>query len=276
MRAHFSDLKWRTYDPEGYPNQYDGGDWDGFDFPTSLYLDAPYSININEPYCKFDVSGGTGKILAIYVCTHGGTTKPAPGPYAHDYGSSVTVTANAEPDWRFLSWVLDGTVKYANPITLTMNSDHTLKTYFCGSGGGGEICPTLFVWDGSDYNDLGVIDIHADEDVVREVPVPSEIVGINEHKAQFRLREGWEGLTYSHSEIDQVKLLAVDDDGNQGLCPLVKATHSELGNVQPQLLLSDNQKCDMYLLETIDLTFVVPSQTDEFVFVIEGCNMLKY
>ena len=143
-------------------------------------------------------------------------------------------------------------------------------------GGGGPICPTLFVWDGSDYTDLGVIDIHADGDVVREVSVPCESVGVNEHKAQFRLREGWEGLTYSHSEIDQVKLHAVDSDGNWRLCPLVEATHSELGNVLPRLLLSDDRKCDMYLLETIDLTFVVPSQTDEFVFVIEGCNMLKF
>ena len=146
-----------------------------------------------------------------------------------------------------------------------------------GGGGGGPICPTLFVWNGV-WNDFGVIDIHANEDVVREVSVSSESVGINNSKAQFRLREGWEGLTYSLSEIDQVKLYAVDDDGNQRLCPLVKATHSELGNVLPQLLLSDNWKCDMYLLKTIDLEFVV-SQTDgiqDFIFIIEGNNMLKY
>ena len=147
-----------------------------------------------------------------------------------------------------------------------------------GAGPGPEPCPTLFVWNGSDYVDLGVIDIHADGDVVREVSVPSERVGIFEYKAQFRLREGWEGLTYSHSQIDQVKLQAVDLDGSRRLCPLIEATHSELGNVLPRLLLSDDTRIDLYLLETIDLEFVVPCQTDEiedFAFVIEGCNMIK-
>ncbi len=148
-----------------------------------------------------------------------------------------------------------------------------------GGGGGSPYCPTLFVWNGSDYIDLGVIDIHGDEDVVREVSVPSGSVGINNYKAQFRLREGWEGLTYSCSHLDQIKLYAIDIHGNQLPCPLVSAVHSISGNVLPQLLLNDDWRFDFYLLETIDLKFIVPYQTDEiqgFNFVIEGHNMYKY
>lgn len=193
----------------------------------------------------------------------------------------MTVRAIAIDGWEFNCWYLDQHEErrktyYDNPVTFEMDDNHDLTAYFTLlSGGGGESCPTLLVWNNSDYIDLGVIDIHADEDVVREVSVPSESVGVNEHKAQFRLREGWEGLTYSHSEIDQVKLYAVDSDGNWRLCPLINATHSKIGDVLPRLLLSDDKRIDLYLLETTDLEFAVP-QTDEFVFIIEGCNMLKF
>jgi len=147
------------------------------------------------------------------------------------------------------------------------------------SGGGGSLpCPTLFVWNGTGYVDYGVIDIHnpLGEDVVREVPVQMEDVGLNNHKATFRLREGWEGLTFSESVIDQVKLYAIGDYGNRYLCPLISAEHSRLGNVLPQLLLSDDVKAQILLLETIDLTFIVPCQNvQSYTFTIEGCNMLK-
>ena len=87
------------------------------------------------------------------------------------------------------------------------------------TGGGGETdpvkCPTLFVWNGNNYTDFGVIDIHAEEDVIKEVAIPSESVGINNCKALFRLREGYEELTYSCSHIDQIKLYAIDNNGNR-------------------------------------------------------------
>jgi len=153
-----------------------------------------------------------------------------------------------------------------------------LLRIFHHSEGGGGGCPTLFVWNGSDYVDYGVIDIHnpSGEDVIREVPVQMEDVDINNYKAKFRLREGWPGLKYSESFTDHVKLYAVDDDGNHHLCPLISAMHSRLGNVLPQLLLSDDYRAQMLLLETADLTFVVPYQNVQgFTFVIEGYNAEK-
>jgi len=125
---------------------------------------------------------------------------------------------------------------------------------------------------------LGIIGIHADNDVTKEVFIITQSVNVDNHKAKYLLREGWEGLNYSLSHIDQVKLYAVDSYGNRHLCPLINAKHAKLGNVLPQLLLSDNVRCDLNLLETISLEFLVPYQTDEiqdFIFVIEGYNAFK-
>jgi len=206
----------------------------------------------------------------------GGTTYPAPGTYTYSYGSSVTVTAQGYSRYIFDYWILDGATKYGNEITVTMDSDHDLTAYFeyIGYVGG---CPTLFVWDGSGYVDYGVIDIHnpTGEDVVREVPVQAEDVGISNYKATFRLREGWEGLNFSESVIDQVKLYAINEDGKLKLCPLLSATHSRLGDVREYVVSSDDVKVQTLLLETIDLTFKVREDFQGFVFVIEGCNLSK-
>ena len=143
--------------------------------------------------------------------------------------------------------------------------------------GGGGGCPTLFIWNGSAYNDFGVIDIHNPEnyDLIEEVPLSPRIVYINNYQAKIRLREGWEGLNYSHSEIDQVKLYAVIN-GTRYLCPLICASHSQTGNVLLPLLFSDNWKTDAYLLETINLRFLVPYQNvDQYIFHIEGRNPYK-
>lgn len=151
------------------------------------------------------------------------------------------------------------------------NFDLQLRTYAPGG------CPTLFVWDGTTYSDFGVIDIHnsTGQDVIKEVSIPTESVGISNYQACLKLIEGWEGLHYSHSVIDQVKLYAVID-GNLFLCPLIYAHHNTSGNVLLQLCFSDDWKVDAYLLETIDLKFLVPYQNIQgYVFIIEGCNILK-
>lgn len=161
---------------------------------------------------------------------------------------------------------------------LTVEQGGTAFSVYTGGDGGGGGCPTLFVWNGTAYVDYGVINIHNPirEDVIREVPVKAEDVSISNYKAKFRLREGWPGLNRSESVIDQVKLYAVDSQGNRHLCPLISAEHSRLGNVLPQLLLSDDYRAQMLLLETVDLTFVVLWQNIQgFTFVIEGCNYYK-
>jgi len=61
----------------------------------------------------------------------GGTTDPAPATYTYPNGTQVSVTAIPSTNYAFDYWELDGA--YAgteNPITITMDSDHTLKAYF--------------------------------------------------------------------------------------------------------------------------------------------------
>ena len=184
----------------------------------------------------------------------------------NDRDHFLTVTAEA--------WYKD----LSNDNLYTISTSSTLNMYVSSGGGGGEPCPTLFVWNGTGYVDYGVINIHdpLGEDVIQEVPVLAVDVEINKHKATFRLREGWPGLEFSESDIDQVKLYAVDSNGQYYLCPLIKAKHSQQGSVLLKLLLSDDYKVKITLLETIDLTFIVPyPNVQGFTFVIEGNNMLK-
>jgi len=139
-------------------------------------------------------------------------------------------------------------------------------------------CPTLSVWNGANYVNYGVIDIHdpSGNDVVRDVSVISEDVGLDRHRATFRLTEGWEGLSFSESVVDCVRLYAFDSHGRSHKCPLVSAEHSTLGNVLPILLRSDDRRAQMTLFETVDLTFVVPCKNvRSFTFEIEGCNEEK-
>jgi len=209
-----------------------------------------------------------------------GTTDPPPGTYTYKNGTSVQVTAIPDGEVVFTQWILDGQCGYyANPINVSMNSNHSLTAVFLPPPtGGGDGCPTLFVWNGTGYVDYGVIDIHdaSGEDVIQEVLVEMEDVGLHNYKAYFRLREGWPGLNFSESVIDQVKLYAVDSSGNRHLCPLISATHSNLGNVWLKLLFSDDRRSQILLLETIDLKFIVPYEdVQSFTFVIEGCNQFK-
>jgi len=223
----------------------------------------------------FDYITITDNVTLTITTGFGGTTYPAPGNHKYFGRESVQITAIPNPDYYFMYWHLDGQRVNSNPITVTTDSDHTLRASFSGGGG----CPTLFVWNGSGYMDYGVINIHdVENDVIREVPVQTEDVSVSGYKVKFTLREGWEGLNYSHSLIDQVKLYAVDSEGNRYLCPLMKAEHSEQGRVLLNLLFSDDYRINTYLMDTIDLTFIMPYPTEtieNFTFIIEGHNPLK-
>lgn len=215
-------------------------------------------------------------------CSSGGWTFPPPDNYRFKDGTVVLLSAFEDSGYHFVWWAYSTSrISYSWYLEIEMDHDYMAYAYFLpNSGGGGGVwpCPTLFVWNGSDYVDYGVINIHnsTGEDVIREVPIRAKYVDINKNKVLFRLREGWLGLNYSESVIDQVKLYVVDNEAELKLCPLISAEHSSLGKVKSHLLKSDDVKVQMLLLETIDLTFTVPSQNIQgFVFVIEGCNILK-
>jgi parallel beta-helix repeat protein len=62
--------------------------------------------------------------------TTGGTTNPTSGTYTYAAGTVVTVTATPDTDYYFDHWELDGVNYSNNPISVTMNIDHTLKAFF--------------------------------------------------------------------------------------------------------------------------------------------------
>jgi len=65
------------------------------------------------------------------ITTVGGTTDPAPGTYSYTANSSVQVTAIPNADYVFDHWELDTVnVGSANPYTVLMDNNHTLKAVF--------------------------------------------------------------------------------------------------------------------------------------------------
>ena len=61
----------------------------------------------------------------------GGTTTPSPGTYAHTIGSSVQISATANPGYGFSHWELDGAnVSTATFYSVVMDADHTITAVF--------------------------------------------------------------------------------------------------------------------------------------------------
>jgi len=253
----------------------------GDDFDSATYVTHPNSygayLNNEEDWYKFDIIQqdiANGKIVYISL------QKPEYAIFQMELydrnnqfkGSGVNTityhlkTSDTAGQWRLKIRPIMGFGPYSFRIEL-------LTSY----GGG---CPILLVWNGSKYVDYGIINIHNAEgyDVVKEIFISTADINTEGQVAQLRLKEGWEGLEYSHSLVDQVKLYAVDNFGIRYQCPLIKAVHNEQGNIMLKLLFSDNVRAEIYLMQTIDLQFIVPYPKEiikSFVFTIEGHNQEK-
>jgi hypothetical protein len=195
---------------------------------------------------------------------------------ALDYASMYTWPEYPRP-------MFDDTVFY-NGYTIGGDSgrmmvygDGCLWLHSEGLGGGG--CPILHVFDGSKYISEGLLNIHNanSTDVVRKhtlITIPQSV----KHAYLLRLTEHYK----TDSHIDQVKLYAVLDNKIMINLPLIKAWHSEYGNVLPQLLFSDELKTETKgaehnngISQSIDLKFLsLPPGLEPtcFVFLIEGYN----
>jgi hypothetical protein len=182
----------------------------------------------------------------------------------------ISYTIDSGGYWRILVYAPSGGGQ--------QGGEGQYSLFFGTAPPGGDGCPTLFVWNGTEYADHGVIPIHdpSGQDIIRQIPLAGREVAVDNYVAKFKLREGWPELNFSESVIDQVRLYAVDEEGNCHLCPLINATHSRLGNVILKLLFSDDWRAQTLFLETIDLQFLMPyPEVENYVFHIEGCNQLK-
>ena len=138
------------------------------------------------------------------------------------------------------------------------------------AGLGGFPCPTLFVWDGSEYVEEALLDIHADSDITLQHTIGETLVP-DKNSYKLSLRE----LDEFTSHIDQVKLYVVDSDGEIQETHLTKAIHSLLGDVKEPLLHDDDTRVDLSPEQTIDLEFILPNidEVAYFTFEINGYNM---
>lgn len=138
----------------------------------------------------------------------------------------------------------------------------------------GRGCPTLFAWNGTEYAKEGILNIHAKSDVTVQYRIQNLLIPHN-YLYKLQLRE----LDNFTSHIDQVKLYAIRYDGEQRLCPLVFAEHSELGHQTLKLLFDDEKRVDLAPTEVTELRFLplVPQvETMYLVFEINGYNRKPY
>ena len=99
-----------------------------------VYPDDPTdNININE--ISNGATFGTLIIHPLYMLTiqttSGGTTDPTPGQYQYPYRTIANVTAIPNSGYKLDHWELDSVnVGSANPYSVLMNQNHTLKAVF--------------------------------------------------------------------------------------------------------------------------------------------------
>jgi len=124
-------------------------------------------------------------------------------------------------------------------------------------------CPILNAWNGTDYKEIELLNIHAPEDTTY---TSSFSMQSKDGKYELLLHEAaykfWDG-----SHIDSVKL--TDSSGND--CRLLSAVHSKQGDVLQDLLYSDDKRARTYPEDEIKLVYDGCSGTD-FSFTVEGYN----
>jgi hypothetical protein len=98
--------------------------------PTATPIDA----TVVDGYFEISKPGGppppSGFTLTI-TSSSGGSTNPAPGDHSYSQGSTAPVQAIPNTGYSFDHWDLDNAnVGSANPYSVTMDSNHTLKAVF--------------------------------------------------------------------------------------------------------------------------------------------------
>jgi hypothetical protein len=111
--------------------------WDTSSFAHGNYIIKGYANPLPSETNTADntYTDGTVQILQTYtltiITTTGGTTDPALGTYSYIVNSIVQVTAIPDANHIFDHWELDTlNVGSANPYTVLMDNNHTLKAVF--------------------------------------------------------------------------------------------------------------------------------------------------
>jgi len=80
----------------------------------------------------YEIAGEPGVQYELTIEVEGlGTTNPAPGKYMYNEGIGAAVDAQPQAGWELDHWLLDDVdVGAADPYTVTMDANHTLKAVF--------------------------------------------------------------------------------------------------------------------------------------------------
>ena len=163
-------------------------------------------------------------------------------------------------------------IYYEGPLS---DPDSATTDPYTGGGGG---CPFLNVFDGVEYIEEGLLDIHDPNgfDLIYEHELITQPARVDN---RYLLRLIEHPRTISH--IDKVELWGELSNGMIIKLPLLSAIHSEEGQVRFLLWFSDDRKVEELgadhnngLSQMIDLEFFAPKliRFRRFVFIIEGNN----
>jgi len=159
-----------------------------------------------------------------------------------------------------------------NPRTISVLDDMNITAFYNGT----YLCPTLYVWNGTQYLEDGVLDVRSPEGidtVVNHALINAPMLTQNQ-KYRLKLIESTYNL--SESFIDQVRFYVIDEDGVWHESNLASATHSTNGDVIATLLYSDDIRVYVLPQQEIVLEFTKTSVSEDeiagYVFMIEGYN----
>jgi hypothetical protein len=89
-------------------------------------------------------SGGASALLTLVITGDGGIGRDPEGngggPFEYPSGTEVELTPQAGAGWTFVGWVVDGVYRgWADPLTITMDADHTVQATFAETATFGDV-----------------------------------------------------------------------------------------------------------------------------------------
>ena len=97
---------------------------------SSIASANPLTIPMNTNHTLQPIFLQTNYTLTM-ITSSGGSTSLPPGTYTYAAGQTVNVSATADDGYAFSYWTLDGSeAGSANPMTVSMNGNHTLAPVF--------------------------------------------------------------------------------------------------------------------------------------------------
>ncbi|MEM2507449.1 MAG: NosD domain-containing protein [Candidatus Bathyarchaeia archaeon] len=99
--------------------------------------DTPYTVDINKLFGTYNIDYYPlmkpfimQSYYLIIISEIGGTTDPEPGTHAYPVGTIISVKAIPDTGYSFAYWLFDGEIRTQNPITILMDTNHTIEAHF--------------------------------------------------------------------------------------------------------------------------------------------------